>query len=326
MKAGNVVSLKRISAAAAVIVAGAAAGALALSGAFAGAASASVQTNCVAVPHVCGFPDATNTGVPAGMSLKTVPGQVSSGPGWHYDSRGWVSVTGDGTVLSGLYIPYTLDISASNVTVKDVKVVTSGQSSFGISVRHTSNVTIQDSTISGVDADASRLMVGVKDIYGDSTGLAVLRDNIAWAGVGVQMEAGLIQDDYIHDMGFIAGDHIDGTTSNGGGTGLLTIQHNTILVNRSQTTAVGLFEDFGAQVNRVINNNLLAGGGYAIYAGQNSGGPVASNIVVTNNRISTIYYPLGGQYGPVTALNRTATGNTWSGNVWDNTGQAIPSA
>jgi hypothetical protein len=279
---------------------------------------------CLSVPRICGFPDAANTGVPAGMTLLTVPGQVSSGPGWHFDSRGWVEVTGDGAVLSGLYIPHDLDIRASNVTVKGVRVVNSGRSSFGISLRHTSNVTIEDSTISGRNAGNGRLMVGVKDIYADSTGLRVLRNDIAQTGTGVQMESGLIAGNYIHAMGYLAGDHVNGITSDGGGAGLLTIRHNTILTDRGQTDAIGLFEDSGVQANRVIAGNLLAGGGYTIYAGQNAGGPATRNIAIMNNRISTVYYPHGGHWGPATAFNARGKGDIWAGNVWAGNGHLIP--
>ena len=84
----------------------------------------------------CSYPDATNTGVPSGMTLKSVPSQVSSGPGWHYNAAGnYVIVTVNGTVLSGLYIPYYLMINASNVTVNDVQVVTGGF--YGIGLTHT---------------------------------------------------------------------------------------------------------------------------------------------------------------------------------------------
>src|ERR1022692_2185448 len=287
--------------------------------------NATGQTNCAAVPSVCGFPDATNTGVPPGTKLKTVPGQVSSGPGWHFDSRGWVEVDGNGAVLSGLNIPYNLDISASNVTIKDVKVQASGQSSFGVSLRHTSDVTVENSTIQGVNGGAGRLMVGVKDIYGDSTGIAVLNNNISRTSTGVQVAAGLVQGNYIHSMGYIAGDHINGVTV-GGGTTPLTVQDNTILVNHSQTDAVSLFQDTQVEANKVISNNLLAGGGYAIYGGDEkaSGSPAATNIVIENNRFSRIYYPDGGVYGPVAAFSFHGIGDVWSGNVWDNTGRVIP--
>ena len=69
--------------------------------------------------------------------------------------------------------------------------------------------------------------------------------------------------------------------------------------------------------NRLIDNNLLAGGGYTIYAGQNPGGLKTYNIRVTNNRISKKFYPRGGSFGPATAHNKFGSGNVWSNNVWD---------
>jgi hypothetical protein len=112
--------------------------------------------DCVTTPHACGFPDGTNTGVPSGMALRSVPSQVSSGPGWHYNAAdGDVVVTVNRTVLSGLYIPYDLVIDASDVTVRDVKVMAGGY--FGISLRHTKDVTIEDSTISGQNLTSGRV-------------------------------------------------------------------------------------------------------------------------------------------------------------------------
>lgn len=280
-----------------------------------------IPGGCMAVPHACGYPDATNTGVPAGTTLRSVPGQISSGPGWHYDPRGWVEVDGNGAVLSGLSIPCNLDISASDVTIKDVRVEASGQSSFGISLRNTSNVTIEHSTIEGHNPGAGRLMVGIKDIFGNSTGTTVLDNDISRAATGVQIYQGLIRGNYIHDMGFIAGDHINGITVSGGITPL-TIQGNTILVESSQTDAISLFQDTGVEANKVIKGNLLAGGGYAIYGGEATGGQPAWNIVIEDNRIGTHYYSDGGFYGAIVDFTPTA-GNVWSANVWDDTGLPI---
>lgn len=285
-------------------------------------ASATVLANCAAVPSDCGYPDATNTGVTAGTTLKSVPSQVSKGTGWFYDSRGFVEVNGNGAVLSGLYIPHNLDITASNVTINNVKVVNSGQSSFGVSLRHTSNVTIENSMITGADSGSGRLMVGVKDVYGDSTGTVVQDNNIRYTSTGVQLSAGLIQDNYIHAMGLIPGDHVNGTTS-GGGTNPLTIQHNTVFDQLHQCDAISLFQDFGPQGNRLITDNLLAGGGYTIYAGGKLGAPPPYNIVITNNRISNKYFPRGGWYGPL-AYYVSGNGNVWSGNIWDATVLTIP--
>jgi hypothetical protein len=322
---------RRLAGAATAIasVAGLAAIAIAVSAAPAFAASAAPATapplNCVAVPSACGYPDATNTGVPAGTVLQAVPAQVSSGPGWSYDTAGgFVQVTGNGANLTGLSFTVNVNITASNVTLNDDQITGSGQSSVGVSLRHTSNVTIENSTISGVDAGANRIMTGIKDIYGDATGTQILNDNISQAETGIQIESGLVQGTYIHNTGFIAGDHVNGITSNGGFTALLTINDNTILIDRTQTDAVGLFEDFGVQSNRVISNNLLAGGDYPIYAGQNTGDAATSNIQVTGNRISTLYYPQGGQFGPVDDYNPAGIGDTWTANMWDSTGLTIP--
>jgi len=50
------------------------------------------------------WPDASNTGVPAGTVLRRVGVDVTSGPGWHWDG-GWVRVDTDGAVLDALDVP-----------------------------------------------------------------------------------------------------------------------------------------------------------------------------------------------------------------------------
>jgi hypothetical protein len=177
--------------------------------------------------------------------------------------------------------------------------------------------------VTGLNSGSGRLMTGIKDIYGDSTGLQITAVNINNTGTGIKVEGGTITDSYIHDMGYRTGDHTNGITSNGGVTTPLTIRHNTIFNQLSQTDAIGLFEDFGVQANRTVDNNLLSGGSYALYAGQNAGGPNTSNIQVTNNRFATNYYPKSGSNGAATAYSATGTGDTWTANTWDATGATI---
>jgi len=315
---------RRIAAAAALGTA-----ALATVGVLAGGvgrADAAVLTNCAAAPSNCSYPGPANTGVPAGTTLMSVPAQVSSGPGWSFNAAGGkVVVTVKGTVLSGLYIPYNLVISASNVTVKNVQVVTGGN--FGISLTHTSGVTIENSTISGQNSTTGRVSYAIDDIYGDSTGMTIKANNISNFRTAVQMSAGLADGNYIHDPGYVAGDHTNGFYVNGG-TQPLTIQNNTIFDSLSQTDAINLDAGTpgpGAPVaNKTIKNNFLAGGSYTIYGGAVSGSPT-SNIIITGNRFGQNYYSKSGQYGPVSYYNPAGTGNTWSGNVWDTTAQAVSS-
>jgi Right handed beta helix region len=289
-----------------------------------GPAHAGVLTNCAATPSRCGYPGATNTGVPSGTTLKSVPSQVSRGPGWSYNAAGKdVIVTGTGTVLSGLYIPYNLVIGASNVTVKNVRVMTSGN--FGISLTHTKGVTIENSTISGQNSTTGRVNSAIDDVYGDSTGIVIKDSNISNFRTAIQISTGLVDSNYIHDPGYIAGDHTNGFYVNGG-TEPLTIVNNTIFNSQGQTDAINL--DAGTSgvpvANKTIENNLLAGGGYTIYGGTSPGNPT-SNIVIEGNRFGQLYYPKGGQWGPGAYFAPSGKGNVWSGNFWDTTGKAIAS-
>jgi Right handed beta helix region len=296
--------------------------ALAAVGAFNG--NAAPLTNCAAKPSSCGYPDATNTGVPSGTALKQVPGQVSSGPGWHYNAAtNAVIVTVNGTVLSGLYIPYNLTINASNVTVKDVQVVTGG--AFAISLTHTTGVTIENSAISGQNSTTGRVNEAIDDVYGDSTGMVIKDNNISYFRIAVQVSTGLVDGNYIHDPGYIAGDHTNGVVTNGG-TQPLVIENNTIFNSQGQTDAISVDPATSGMsvANKTIEGNFLAGGGYAIYGGDGQANTTTSTIVIKDNRFGQLYYPKSGQFGPVVYFDHTGTGNTWSGNSWDTTGQAIP--
>ena len=285
-------------------------------------AAPSTGMNCATKPSACGFPDASNSGVPAGTTLRSVPGQLTSGPGWHYDSRGWIAVDGDGAVLDAITTTASIDVTANNVTIKNSRLTVKGET-WAIATRHTTNVTIQSNDITApARTGSSRLMVGIKDIYGDSANLKVIDNDISFTSTGVQIESGTIQDNFIHDLGYLAGDHLNGITSNGGSTALL-IKHNTVLNDYQQTDAISLFQDFGAQRNRTIDNNLIAGGGYTLYSGANPGKEsTATGIKVTNNRFSRIYFANSGYYGPSTAYT-SAGGNIWSGNIWDDTGKTV---
>jgi len=280
------------------------------------------QVGCAPLPSRCGYPDATNTGVADGAVRRKVPGDVTHGTGWHWDSRGWVEIDGDGATFSGYSVSSGIDVTASNVTISGDEILSEGEG-FAIGFRHTANMTISHNTIySPVQFGANRLMTGIKDVFMDSTGTRILANNIYHAQTGVQIDAGLIQDNYIHDMGYVSGDHVNGTTSNAV-SGSLSIIHNTVFNQFEQTDAVSLFEDFGAQYDRVINDNLVAGGDYAIYGGANPGGAPAHNIRITNNRISTKFFPHGGYFGPYTAVDPSGSGNVFTGNVWDATGAPV---
>ena len=278
--------------------------------------------DCARIPHRCGFPDATNTGARDPTQLKKVPEQVRSGPGWHYDARGFVVVNGARAVVSGLSISCGIAVTASGVTIRDVQVVTGGQNSVGISLIHADGVTIEDSTITGLNTGSGRIYAGIKDVYGDTTRTRILDNNISQASTGVQIYQGLVEGNYIHHPGMIPTDHVNGVTTNGD-TRPLMIRHNTIFNSFVQTDAIGLFQDFGVVANVTIDDNLLSGGGYSIYGGEGRKGE-PSNIVVINNRISSNFFNHGGYWGPATAFDAGTSGDIWEHNVWDGTDAIIP--
>jgi hypothetical protein len=296
---------------------GAAALAVAAAGLGAGLAHASSGVNCQVGPSACGFPDASNTGVPAGTTLTNVPAQATSGAGWSYNtSSQTLNVSTNGTTLSGLNITGNLNITASNVTIKNDQVTASGN--YAVSLRHTANVTVENSTISGLNATTGRVSYAIDDIYGDSTGMVFQNNNIADWRIGINATTGQITGNYIHDPGFIAGDHTDGIYDQEG-TGQLTISGNTVLNNIGQACAIMIESEAGVPVaNKTITGNLLAGGDYVIYAGgaQND----SSNIVIQNNRFGQAYYATSGLYGPDAQFQPGGSGNSWSGNVWDSNG------
>lgn len=285
--------------------------------------SAPPWVECGSRPSSCGYPDESSTGVPPDTTLVDVPAQATSGPGWEVDPRGWISVSEDGAIIDGIRTNLSIDVSADDVVLRNSEIVVGGDT-WAIVTRMTNNVTIANNTISAPSSDGpNRLLVGIKDIEGGSSGLRIIGNDISHTATGIQIDSGLIQDNYIHDLGFNSGDHVNGTTSNAG-TSLLVIQHNTVFNQRSQTDAISLFQDFGPQSNRTIIDNLVAGGSYTIYAGANEGKEAtATNIRVLNNRVSTRYFPRGGDFGPANAYAPSA-GNEWAGNTWDHDGSIIP--
>ena len=135
---------------------------------------------------------------------------------------------------------------------------------------------------------------------------------------------GLIQGNYIHGLTQCGSEHNDGIGVNSGSTSLV-IDHNTVLDPLDQTCAICLFSDFGQVRNVTIENNLLAGGDYALYGGLsgNEGASSTPGVRITGNVFSTVYYRGGGTFGPVAHV---WAGDVWSGNTWvdgPDAGQAV---
>lgn len=140
-------------------------------------AAADTMTNTVS--HLCGLPDTTNTGVPPGTALKRVPQDITSpdattGSGWHWDTRGWLAVDTQGGIVQDVVVSGDVEVMATDVTVQHVKI-DGGFDGFGVGLRHADNAVVQDNEIHGADTGSGRLMTGIKDVYGDSQNVKMLR-------------------------------------------------------------------------------------------------------------------------------------------------------
>lgn len=265
-------------------------------------------------PAPDGFPDEATTGVPDSLALKRVPRDVTSGPGWRYDSRGWITVYGSGAVFSGYRTSANIDVTSPNATIKN-NLIELSRSNWGITLRHTNGVTIDHNTITGASF-TNPGGDGIRGIYGDDDNVTITNNEIKWclSGINHLNRGGLIEGNYIHDMGSDAGGaHINGVQLGAGDGSLMTIRRNTILNELAQTDAIMLANDDGAQRNRVITGNLIGGGGYTFY-GSGSVSGSATGITFTDNQITTRFFPRGGYWGPVAYWK--ASGNVWSGNTW----------
>jgi hypothetical protein len=253
-----------------------------------------------------GWPDATNTGVPAGVTLHDCPTTITA------------TGTYDACLFSG-----GLVVHANNVTI--TRSLITGQVDAGDGPEQ-SGLVISDSTIdcNCLSADTEHSPAAI--LYSNFT---LLRVNIYNSAHGAALGSNVvIQDSYIHDLGGNTEAHKDGIYV-GNGT-QVTIRHNNIECSdgpiQGCTAAIGLLTDFTDITFFTIDGNLLnTNGSYCLYG---SGGPSkqyrSNNITFTNNHFGRKDHPNCGSFGPVTYFDITQPGMVWSGNVWDDTGEIVP--
>jgi len=246
------------------------------------------HTDCVASPHSCGFPDATNTG--ANCSSLAPSGSIT--------------VTTDGTVVEGKNISGSITVQASNVTIRNDCVTSSD--TYPVHFVSGSNLTVEDTTITGRGGGCSRAVEPA------GQGAVMSRLNISGCEDGIQMyNNDTITDSYIHDLAFTGGSHNDGIQQNGGSNDV--VRHNTIFNPHNQTSCVNFTTDFGGISDITITGNLLSGGNFTVYS-RSGGKGDPTGVSVTDNQF-------GG--ADVFGLLSADGSVTWSGNVSDATGQAV---
>ncbi len=266
-----------------------------------------VSTSSCALPN---YPDASCTGVPAGTTLTTVNGDVTiNTPGITYQNK----------LVNGQII-----VNAANVTIRNVKVVLpSGPNQTGV-VSGSTGLLVEDTEINcsmagGHTAISSENYTALRvNAYGC--------DNTMWAEHNVT-----IQDSYLHDnicYNEATDPHTDGVQSPAGATNV-TIIHNRIYGNYAMCDEDGngtLEQSFGnsaittgraregGATNFLIQDNILAGGGYTVYCVEGGSG---NNFRIINNHFTNALVQSIGGYGPWTECSDETQ---VSGNVYNEDG------
>jgi hypothetical protein len=260
------------------------------------------RRNCAASPHLCGYPDTTNTGITPGTTLTT---------------SGSVSVTQDGMIVQDLSITNgTIDISAKNVAVRNVRITRDSPELWAIIVRPGASAKIDHVEISGLDAGSHSVEYGV--LSQTQLPVEVSNSHMWQCDDCIQGSYGIyVHDNFLEDNAYAPRAHVDGFQCDGEGGCRVTVRHNTVL---GLGIALALYGDFGTPVDSTFDDNLVRGGSYTIYGGT----PKSTGIHVTNNRIArNAKYPHGGLYGPFGYCYPHAPGANFTGNVWDDNGQAV---
>lgn len=266
-----------------------------------------------------GYPNASNTGVPAGTTLTNYPGP-------------WTITTAN-TALSGLNFTGSnrLVIRAPGVTIKNSKFTNNVDNGFLVSMDDsypTASLTISDSEFVGAGANMDYDQMAIR-----GSGWSLLRVNAHnLENIGGDDGNNTIKDSYFHNWPTDNPncDHLDGLQSLGS-VDNVTIQHNSLIMDATSCIAapIQMGTEYGyAGHNVLIDNNLLGGGAHVIYCGDgaqtNTGATVTnSNVRVTNNRFTKQIFPNYGQYS-VSDHCATGSGTTWTGNVDADSGATVP--
>jgi hypothetical protein len=253
------------------------------------AAAAEGDTNVVSRLRMW-WPDATNTGVPAGTVLTSRP-----------SSRYIISQ--NGAVVEGLDIVDCVEVNANNVTIRKcrIHVDTWYLIKYNVYSEGYTNLLVEDCELDGTNG--ANTMVAIA-----AANYTLRRCNIHGSGDGPRIWApgnALIEDCYVHDLWNPGGAHNDAVDLSDGANAV--VRHNTIYNQEGQTSCITAGAD-----NTLIQYNLMAGGGYTIYGG-------GTNVRIINNVFSKKYFPNCGSYG--VRAYWSDTGNQWSGNVWYENGQ-----
>jgi hypothetical protein len=249
------------------------------------------QHGCASNPGACGYPTTATAGVPAGTALTVV--------------NGGLTITTNGAVVDGKEIHGCVDVRASNVTIRNSRII--GPCDYGVSTYSAGGKTVLD-------------RVEINCVDGHGTGLA--GPNFAAHAVyihdcenGLEINANSsLVDSVLSAREGSPTAHGDGIQSQDGNN--VVIRHNTLLEVNPVTSAI--ITNPTLNNGWLIEDNFMGGGAYTLYCPEQG-----TNFTVRDNRfvpakLGSLY---SAAYGLTDACNHA--GITWTGNYRDSDGVAV---
>ncbi|MDX6653689.1 MAG: hypothetical protein QOH18_390 [Solirubrobacterales bacterium] len=284
-------------------------------------------SHCFSSPHTCGFPDSTNSGVPAGTTLT---------------ASGSLNVTTAGTVISGRNVTGTINVLANNVTIENTRVTqntTCGTRTTCGNYAIRIDEGVNGTTIRHVETASAAGVTCEHDIR-NTGGTVTIEYAYLHACDSNVYAAGPVTLKNSYGIGAIAisEDHVENIYFN---ETSFTAIHDTLFNPVPQTAVIfgnsgGGFDVTNCSNELTVLESLLGGGGYTLYPCAHAELAGTSTLNIQGNHFvrcataetyvpnggthpcvggadSSGYYPKSGSFGIATDY----FGGTWRGNVWD---------
>jgi len=253
-------------------------------------------------------PDASNTGVPTGVTLT---------------NSGSIVTTSNGQVIQNLNVTGSIEVRHSNVTIRRCRITGPFSIWAGIGRNNSSTGTlVEDCEVNGNRALGS---------YGIGVSGTVRRCRVWGVENGLNPQANsTYEDNYVYGLNPTGTDPHSDAVPMQGGTSNVIVRHNTLDITGASGFNAHFFINsyFGATDNVLIDNNLLVGvpavrQGFNFYSYRDGTWPSLTNVRITNNRIKLAPWGVfSDQYG--NGPGRVNVLTEWANNTNIDTGAIIP--
>ena len=100
----------------------------------------------------------------------------------------------------------------------------------------------------------------------------------------------------------------------------MDVIHNTVRNPCRQTSAISIGTNHGGLSDVLVQDNLIAGGGYPLYCNGDVGEDTPNERII-GNRFSRVFYPNSGYHGTMHYCGSWV--DVISGNKWDEDGSPV---